>query len=449
MKSKIAFVSLGCDKNSVDSEIMLGILDRAGYNIVSDESEADIIIVNTCCFIQSAIEESIENILEMVKYKEEGICKAVIITGCMAERYREQIFSEIPEVDAIVGTASYQKIAEIVDRVLNSYSHAEIFENIDSQLDESDVKDRILSTTGYAYLKIAEGCDNHCTYCIIPKVRGKYRSRTIESLLEEAKMLADKGIKEIIVVAQDTTLYGIDLYGEKKLVELLKKLASIDGIEWIRLMYAYPENIDNELIEAIACEPKICNYIDMPIQHCDDRILKKMARKSSQAQIENTVRRLRESIPDICIRTTIITGFPSESEIEFKNLLEFIKYMKFDRLGVFTYSQEEGTPAYSYPNQIEESVKQKRKDTILELQKSISARKCENSVGKTFEVLVEGKLSDCNVYCGRTYQDAPDIDGLVFINTESQLMSGEFVSVHINEASDYDLVGVIVHESSK
>lgn len=444
MKANIAFISLGCDKNLVDSEIMLGLLNKSGYNIISDESKADIIIINSCCFIQSAIEESIETILEVSEYKTTGNCKALIVTGCMAERYKDKIFSELPEVDAIVGTTSYEKIVDIIDDVITA-KNLKSFNDINSNIEEDNAYNRILTTAGYyAYLKIAEGCNNHCTYCIIPKVRGRYRSRTIESLIKEAQILAKKGVKELIIVAQDTTQYGIDLYGEKKLPDLLKRLAQIDGIEWIRLLYVYPEQITDELIETIAHEPKICNYLDMPIQHSNDNILKKMGRKSCQKQIKETIYKLRTTIPDIAIRTTLITGFPGETEQEFKDVLDFVAEMKFDRLGVFTYSQEEDTPAYNYPNQIEEGIKLERKQTILDLQKSISAQKCSNSINKAFKVLVDGKLPEDNVYCGRTYKDAPDVDGLVFINTDCELISGDFVSVYINEATDYDLFGVIV-----
>lgn len=445
MKINVAFVSLGCDKNLVDSEIMLGLLNKAGYNIVYDEAEADVIIINTCCFIESAIEESIETVLEVSQYKVSGNCKALIVTGCMAQRYKEDVFAEMPEVDAIVGTASYEKIVETISEVLEG-KKVQILNDIDSTINENIAYNRILTTAGYyAYLKIAEGCNNHCTYCIIPKVRGKYRSRTIDSLVSEAEMLAKQGVKELIIVAQDTTQYGIDLYGEKKLPELLKKLCAIEELEWIRLLYAYPEQITDELIKIMATEPKICKYLDMPIQHSNDNILKRMARRSSQAQIREVISKLRKSMPDIALRTTLITGFPGETQEEFDDMLEFVKDIKFERLGVFTYSQEEDTPAYKYDNQIDEAIKLERKETILELQKAISAQKCEASIAKTFKVLVEGKLPEDNIYCGRTYKDAPDIDGLVFINSDSEIISGEFVSVCIKQATDYDLVGVILN----
>jgi ribosomal protein S12 methylthiotransferase len=449
LKINIAFISLGCDKNSVDSEVMLGLLSKAGYNIISDEAKADVIIVNTCCFIQSAIEESIENILEVSEYKKTGNCKAIIVTGCMAERYKEEMFNEMPEVDAILGTTTYEKIVETIEQVLKGKKIHE-FNDIDYKTDEVNSQTRILTTAGYyGYLKIAEGCNNFCTYCIIPKVRGKYRSRSVESLVEEANMLVNQGVKELIIVAQDTTQYGIDLYGKKQLPELLKKLAAIEDLEWIRLLYCYPEQITDELIDTIANEPKICKYLDMPIQHANDNILKKMARRSSQSQIREVIAKLREKAPEIALRTTLITGFPGETDAEFNDMLDFIKDVEFDRLGVFTYSQEEGTPASKYENQIDEEIKLERKEIILEAQKFISAKKCEQSIGKTFKVLVEGKLPEDNIYCGRTYKDSPDIDGLVFIHSEEELISGDFVSVKINEAYDYDLVGVIVDELSE
>lgn len=449
MKANVAFISLGCDKNLVDSEIMIGLLNKADYNIVSNEEDADVIVVNTCCFIQDAIQESIDNILEVSKYKIDGRCKALVVTGCMAERYKEEVFKEMPEVDAVVGTTSYEQIVNTIDKVLEG-KKIESFQSIDNKIDESVVKNRIYTTAGYyAYLKIAEGCDKHCTYCIIPKVRGKYRSRNIESLLDEAEMLVEQGVKELIIIAQDITLYGVDLYGENKLVELLKQLVKIEDLKWIRLLYAYPEQITDELIDTIASEPKICNYIDMPIQHSSDSILKKMGRKTTQLQIKQTISKLRNKIPDISIRTTLITGFPSETEEDFNDMVEFVKDVEFDRLGVFTYSREEDTPAYNYPNQIDEDIKLERKNIILDIQKNISAKKCNECIDKTFDVLIEGKLTDENVYCGRTYKDAPDIDGLVFIDNDRELISGDFVSVCVKEASDYDLVGVIEDESSK
>lgn len=446
---KVAFVSLGCDKNLIDSEIMLGLLKKSGYEIIDCESMADIIVINTCCFIQSAIEESIETIIELSKYKNTGACKALIVTGCMAERYKTEIFKEIPEVDAIIGTSSYEMIVKTVCDVIDG-KKVNLFNDINSELNESNYSNRILTTPNYySYLKIAEGCNNHCTYCIIPKIRGKYRSRKLESILEEANYLASNGVKELIVIAQDTTQYGIDLYGEKKLPELLKKLSAIAGIEWIRLLYVYPEQITDELIDVIASEPKICNYLDIPIQHASNTVLKRMARKTSKEDLIKTISKLRKAIPDIALRTTLITGFPGESEAEFEELKNFVKDIKFDRLGVFTYSREEDTPAYNFKDQIEENIKLERKEIILDLQKTISASKNESLIGKTFKVIIEGKLPEDNVYCGRTYMDTPDIDGLVFINTDKELISSEFVSVYITQATDYDLAGVIIDELSK
>lgn len=445
MKINVAFISLGCDKNLVDSEIMLGLLNKSGYNIIYDEAKADVIIINTCCFIESAVEESIETVLELSQYKVSGNCKALIVTGCMAQRYKEDVFAEMPEVDAIVGTTSYEKIVETISEVLEG-KKIQILDDINKNINGDISYNRILTTAGYyAYLKIAEGCNNHCTYCIIPKLRGKYRSRTIESLILEAEILAKQGVKELIIIAQDTTQYGIDLYGEKKLPELLKRLCAIEGLEWIRLLYAYPEQITDELIETMAKEPKICKYLDMPIQHSNDNVLKRMARRSSQAQIRDVISKLRNAMPDIALRTTLITGFPAETKEEFNDMLEFVKDIKFERLGVFTYSQEEGTPAHKYDNQIDETLKLERKETILELQKSISAQKCEASIAKVFKVLVEGKLPEDNIYCGRTYKDSPDIDGLVFINSDNEIISGDFVSVYIEQATDYDLVGVMLN----
>jgi len=441
---KIAFISLGCDKNLVDSEIMIGLLTKAGYAIISDYSKADVIVVNTCCFIEDATQESIDNILEVSQYKLEGKCKALIVAGCMAQRYKEEIFKEIPEVDAIVGTTSYEQIVNTIDEVLKGHK-IKLFNPIDNRINESIANNRIISTAGYyAYLKIAEGCNNHCTYCIIPKIRGKYRSRNIESLINEAKMLVNQGVKELIIVAQDITNYGLDLYGKNKLCKLLKELAQINDLEWIRLLYAYPEQITDELIDTIASESKICNYLDMPIQHSSDRILKKMARKTNQSQIKQTISKLRDKIPDISLRTTLITGFPGETEEDFNNMVEFVKDIEFDRLGVFTYSRQEDTPAYNYPNQIDENTKLERKNIIMNIQKNISAKKCNEDIGKIFKVLIDGKLADENVYCGRTYKDAPDVDGLVFIDTNKDFMSGDFVSVCVKEASDYDLIGLIV-----
>lgn len=446
--SNIAFVSLGCDKNLVDSEVMLGVLNEAGFNIVPDESSADIVVVNTCCFIKDALEESIETILEMAEYKKSGSLKGIIVAGCLGQRYNKEIFDEMPEVDAVVGTTAVDKIAEAAEKVLLGYKQLKFINDIDKPMDDERGEKRLVSSSGYfGYLKIAEGCNNFCTYCIIPKMRGKYRSRKMESLINEAELLAKRGVKELIIVAQDTACYGIDIYGESKLHVLLEKLCSIEGIQWIRLLYCYPENITDETIETMKNQSKICNYIDMPLQHVSDTVLKRMGRKSTKALIHDKIKKLRKAMPSIAIRTTFIVGFPNETEEEFNELLEFVKAERLERLGVFTYSQEEGTPAALMEGQIEEEIKQHRKDIIMETQKAISAENCLKSVGKTLKVIIEGKLPEDNVYCGRTYKDAPEIDGLVFVSSQSELISGEFVQVNINKALDYDLMGEVVFKN--
>ena len=446
MKANIAFVSLGCDKNRVDSEVMLGILRERGYTIVSDETEADIIVVNTCCFIKDALEESIETIIEMAEYKKNGKCKGLIVSGCLAQRFEKEMFHEMPEVDAVIGTTAYESVADVADRILNGEKSIKVMENIDSQMKEENASKRVLSTAGhYAYLKISEGCDNHCTYCVIPKMRGKHRSRTMESLVEETKMLAENGVKELLVVAQDTSIYGRDLYGKPMLHELLKRLCRIEGIEWIRLLYCYAETLTDETIQTMAEEDKICKYIDIPIQHGSDTVLKRMGRKTSSKLISDKIAALRTAMPDICIRTTIITGFPGETEEEFAEVCDFVEKMRFDKLGVFTYSPEEGTPAAEMGNQIDEEVKEERKNYIMEIQKRISAEKCEEMIGKTIKVITDGKIPEEGVYCGRSYKDAPDIDGLVFFKADYEIMSGDFADVKINEASDYDLIGEAVY----
>lgn len=446
MEKKVAFTSLGCDKNRVDSEVMLGILQKDGYKVVADEAEADIIVVNTCCFIKDALEESIETILEMAKYKEEGNCKGLIVTGCLGQRYEKEFFDELPEVDAIIGTAAYESIAEVADEILGGKEQVKHLVDIDQAMADENGKLRVLSTAPYfAYLKISEGCDNHCTYCVIPKMRGRHRSRKLESLIEEATMLAQQGVKEIVIVAQDTSIYGRDLYGKPMLHELLKRLNAIEGIEWIRLLYCYPETLTEETIEAMATCEKVCHYIDMPIQHGNDAVLKRMGRKSSQALIREKVAKLRAAMPDIAIRTTLIVGFPGESEEEFQDLMQFVEEMRFDRLGVFSYSQEEGTVAAKMENQIEDDLKEERREIIMDLQKSIAASLCEAEVGKEVEVLIEGKLPEEAIFCGRTRRDAPDIDGLVFVSSEEELYSGDFVTVKIREAGDYDLMGDVVY----
>ena len=438
----ILFISLGCDKNLVDSEVMLGLLDSRGYQIVDDETIADVIVVNTCCFIHDAKEESIQTILEMAEYKKTGRLKALVVTGCLAQRYQQEIIDEIPEVDAVLGTASYDKIAEAIDEALDG--HTEMYlEDIDRL---PQVSSKRLVTTGghYAYLKIAEGCDKHCTYCIIPKVRGNYRSVPMEQLLKEAKELAEGGVKELILVAQETTVYGQDIYGEKSLHRLLRELCKIDGIQWIRLLFCYPEEIDANLIRVMKEEPKICHYLDLPIQHASDAILKKMGRRTSKAQLVDTIRTLREEIPDITLRTTLITGFPGETEEQHQELVEFVDEMEFDRLGVFTYSPEENTPAAEMPDQIPEEVKEDRQAELMELQQEIAFDLAEDMIDREVLVMIEGKVADENAYVGRTYRDAPNVDGLIFINTDEELMSGDFAKVKVTGAMEYDLIGELM-----
>lgn len=438
---KLLFISLGCDKNLVDSEMMMGLLHDRGYEFTDNEEEADIIVINTCGFINDAKEESINTILEMAKYKENNL-KALIVAGCLVERYKNEILQELPEIDAIVGTTAFDKICDVVDDVLADKKHNEL-ESI-NKMCRPDVK-RIITTGGYySYLKIAEGCDKHCTYCSIPMIRGAYRSVPMDELVKEAEYLADNGVKELIIVAQEITVYGKDLYGEKKLPELLHRLCKIPGIQWIRLLYCYPEEITDELIETIRTEKKICHYIDMPIQHASDKILKAMGRRTNNAELRNIISKLRKEIPDICLRTTLITGFPGETEEDHQILLDFIDEMEFDRLGVFTYSPEEDTKAASLDNQVDEKVKLCRKDEIMELQQEISMDKSERLVGKEIEVIIEGKASDEDVYVGRSYMDAPSVDGYVFINSEEELMSGDFAKVRIVKAMEYDLIGDLI-----
>ena len=439
---KILFISLGCDKNLVDSEVMLGLLEKRGYSMTDDEAEADIIIVNTCCFIGDAKEESVNTILDMSEYKKQGSCKALIVTGCMAQRYKKEIQEEIPEVDAILGTNSYDKILDAVDEALAGHQMLDCADLVG--LPEVDT-DRILTTGGhYAYLKIAEGCNKRCTYCIIPSLRGNYRSFPMEKLVEQAQKLAEKGVKELILVAQETTLYGIDLYGKKSLHELLNRLCEIPGIYWIRILYCYPEEIYPELIETMEKQPKVCHYLDLPIQHCSDRILKRMGRRTTKADLVSIIENLRKEIPDICLRTTLITGFPGETEEEHKELLEFIDTMEFDRLGVFTYSPEEDTPAASFENQIPEEVKLDRKDELMEMQQEVAFDLAKEMEGRELAVMVEGKVADENAYVARTYKDAPGVDGYLFINTDETLVSGDFVRVRITGAHEYDLTGEII-----
>ena len=441
---KIFFISLGCDKNLVDTEMMLGLLGREGYSFTDDEAEADVVVVNTCCFIGDAKEESINMLLEMAELKDSGQLKALIAAGCLAQRYREEIQQEIPQVDAVVGTSAIEEIAEAVREVLEGRSR-----NHYRELDEKPAvfADRILTTGGhFAYLKIAEGCNKRCTYCIIPKVRGNYRSVPLEELTAQAEKLAEQGVRELILVAQETTLYGMDLYGEKTLPRLLKSLAGIDGIHWIRLLYCYPEEITEELIETIAEEPKICHYLDIPIQHAADEVLKRMGRRTHQEELRQQIIKLRERIPDICLRTTLISGFPGETEEDFEELYRFVNEMEFDRLGVFTYSQEEDTAAAEMPDQIEEEVKVFRRDELMELAQAISFEKAEAMAGKVLEVMVEGKAVDEDVYVTRTYRDAPEVDGYLFLHTTASLMTGDFVKVLVTDYNEYDLIGEIYHE---
>lgn len=444
MNAKISFVSLGCDKNLIDSEIMLGLIDEEGYEITYDDSEADIIIINSCGFIMDANQEAIDKVLEMADYKREGKCKALIVTGCMAQRYKDEIFESLPEVDAVVGTGDFENIGVVIKRLLEGEKQVRLVTDKEHLLNPDNSYKRILTTTGgFSYLKIAEGCDNHCTYCTIPSLRGHYRSRTIESLVKEANILAEKGVRELILIAQDTSLYGQDLYGRKALPELLRELSKIEDIKWLRILYCYPENITDELIEEMASNEKVLHYLDMPIQHSENRILKLMGRRSTREGLISIIDKMRSKMPDMCIRTTLITGFPTETEEEFKAQCDFIKEVGFDRLGVFTYSQEDGTPAAKMKGQIDEDVKAERKDYILQCQRSISASICEKYVGKTLEVIVEGKIDgeEENIYCGRSYRDCYEIDGFVFFKSDEELLAGDFYNIKITEAGDYDLIG--------
>ncbi len=445
---KILFVSLGCDKNLSDSEQMIGILTRAGHEIVSDENEAEAIIINTCCFIKDARDESVQTILEMAEYRKQGLCRILIVTGCMAQRYQKDILDEIPEVDAVLGTSSYDGILEALEEAEKGKRFS-LFCDLDRLVSDSS-QGRALTTGGhYGYLKIAEGCDKHCTYCIIPSLRGAYRSVPMEKLADQACDMAEQGVKELILVAQETTVYGKDLYGEKKLPDLLRELCRISGIRWIRILYCYPEEIDDALIEVIRSEKKICHYLDLPIQHASDRILKKMGRRTCKADLVRIIQKLRSEIPDIILRTSLITGFPGETEEEHQELLDFVDEMEFDRLGVFTYSQEDDTPAASMPDQIPEEIKEKRQEELMLLQQEISAQKGEDLIGKELTVMIEGALSGESAYIGRTYGDAPKVDGYIFVQTGELLMTGDFVTVTVTGSLEYDLIGVIADESAE
>ena len=441
---KLLFVSLGCDKNLVDSEEMLGLLTRKGFEIVDDETQAEVIIINTCCFINDAKEESVNTILEMAEYKKAGSCKALIVTGCMAQRYKNEIIEEVPEVDAVLGTTSYEDIYRAIQEAVDGKQFQE-FKSID-YLPES-LGRRVLTTGGhFGYLKIAEGCDKHCTYCIIPKLRGKFRSVPMERLLTQAREMAEEGVKELILVAQETTVYGTDIYGKKSLHVLLKELCKISGIRWIRVLYCYPEEIYDELIQTMKEEKKICHYLDLPIQHASDRILKRMGRRTTRAELVDIVNKLRGEIPDIVLRTTLITGFPGETEEDHEELMEFVDEMEFDRLGVFTYSPEEDTPAAGMPDQIPEEIKEERRDEIMELQQEISYDKGTDRIGQELLVMIEGKVADESAYIGRTYGDAPKVDGYIFVQTGELLMTGDFAKVRVTGALEYDLIGVLADE---
>lgn len=456
----VLFVSLGCDKNLVDSEKMLGLLNEAGYRVAQEESEADAIVVNTCCFIHDAKEESVETILEMAEWKKKGRLKALIVTGCMAQRYQDEIQQEIPEVDAVIGTTGYTEIVPILDEILAEAEASQEEAAVEEPKEKSFVNccpsidllpasladKRVVTTGGYtAYLKIAEGCNKRCTYCIIPYIRGHYRSFPMEDLLEEARKLAEGGVKELILIAQETTVYGMDCYGRKALPELLTKLCEIEGIEWIRILYCYPEEITDELIAVMKKEKKICHYLDIPIQHSEDTILKRMGRRTNRAELVSLVEKLRKEIPDIVLRTTLITGFPGETEEEFKNMVDFVDSMEFDRLGVFPYSAEEGTKAAEMDGQITEEVKESRRDEIMALQQEISADKAASRIDDEMSVLIEGYLYEDDIYIGRTYMDAPRVDGNVFVRAEEELISGDIVPVRITGANEYDLMGDVIY----
>ena len=441
---KVMFISLGCDKNLVDSEMMLGMLSEKGHTFTDLEDEAEIIVVNTCCFIHDAKQESVDTILEIAERKKDGRLKGLVVTGCLAQRYREEIQTEIPEVDVILGTNAIDAIGDAIEEITKGQ-----MQNHYRNISEAPVcgKKRIVTTGGhFAYLKIAEGCDKHCTYCIIPKVRGNYRSVPMEMLVKEAETLAENGVKELILVAQETTLYGMDIYGKKSLAELLRKLCRIEGLYWIRVLYCYPEEIDDELIEVIAEEKKICHYLDILIQHGAEAVLKRMGRRTNQQDIRSLIEKLRKKIPDICLRTTLITGFPGETQEDFEETYRFVNEMEFDRLGVFTYSKEEDTPAAEMENQVPESVSLKRREELMELQQAIAFEKAEEMIGRVFYVMIEGKVADEDTYVARTYKDAPNVDGYLFLNTTANLMTGDFVKVVVTDSNEYDLIGEIYHE---
>ena len=452
----VLFISLGCDKNLVDSEKMLGLLSESGYTIVEDEAEADAIVVNTCCFIHDAKEESIETILEMASWKEKGRLQALVITGCLAQRYKDEIAAELPEVDAVIGTSGYTEIVPVLDKLLKVSGTEEAQTDGECPLVycpsidllPPSLPDKRMVTTGAytAYLKIAEGCNKRCTYCVIPYIRGRYRSFPVEDLLKEAERLVAGGARELILIAQETTVYGVDLYGRKMLPELLRKLCRLEGLDWIRILYCYPEEITDELIQVMKEEKKVCHYLDIPIQHSEDAILKRMGRRTNRAELTALIEKLRKEIPDIILRTTLITGFPGETEEDFAQMAAFVEEMQFDRLGVFTYSPEEGTKAAVMEDQIDEEVKEARRDHIMELQQDISAAAASAMVGREMSVLIEGYLYEEDIYVGRTYMDAPKVDGNVFVRSEEEMISGDIVPVRITGASEYDLMGDVIYE---
>ncbi len=449
----ILMVSLGCDKNLCDSEAMLGLLAKHNYNITNDEQEADAIIVNTCSFIKDAMEESVNTVLEMAKLKQQNL-KYLIVTGCMAQRFKDEIFDEIPEIDACLGTSSFDKILDVIEELkardgIEDAEEISVYDDIDRLATITESNKVITSGTFMGYLKIAEGCDKFCTYCVIPHIRGHYRSVPMEQLLKETEYMASQGIEELVLVAQETTCYGKDLYGEKRLHVLVRELAKIDGIKWIRLMYCYPEEIYDELIDCFKEEPKLLHYIDMPMQHSEDAILKRMGRRTDRASIETVIGKLREAAPDIAIRTSLIAGFPGETQEDHEALMAFLDEQELDRVGVFAYSREDGTPAATFENQIDEETAEQWRNEIMELQQEISLDKNETFVGKIMQVIIEGYSSDDDVYVGRTYRDAPGVDGLVFVNCDYELMSGQIVDVRINEVGPYDMIGGIVDESAE
>ena len=441
---KILFISLGCDKNLVDTEEMLGILcENSDISFTDDENEADVIIINTCCFVNDAKEESINTIIEMAEHRTHGRCRSLIVAGCLAQRYKSEILEEIPEVDAVIGTASTDAILDIVNRLQNDEDNIEVYNPLDMPV--SADKKRILTTGGhYAFLKIAEGCNKCCSYCVIPSIRGRYRSIPVEQLIYKAKELADGGVKELILVAQETTMYGVDLYNKKMLPELLEKLCAINGLYWIRILYCYPEEITDELIQVIKNQDKICNYLDIPVQHASDNVLRNMKRRATLAQLTDTIGRLRKEIPDIVLRTTLISGFPGETKEDHEILKKFVEDMRFDRLGVFVYSPEEGTEAAEMENQVDENIKKERRDELMSIQQDIAFEMSESRIGREMLVMIEGKLADENAYVGRTYMDAPGVDGNIFITTDADLMTGDFVKVKVTGAVEYDLIGEIL-----